>query len=216
MSVHKYIYMSYILMIVHKLCVLWVFPSFGSGWFTYILQDYLNTGTSMRLPLWYRENPDEYDQLISINSSPHLVPHICRIYASVNRVSIGSDNGLSPIRRQAIIWTNAGLLLIGLLGTNFNEILIKLQNFSFTRLHLKISSAKWWPFYPEREELTHKALWYMYSHNKTNISKAVCIFYNICCMNNMWTKFLEDNRCYHCVNFLGAKLPLSQNHELFS
>ena len=41
---------------------------------------------------------------------------------------IGSDNGLMPIRRQAIAWTNNGLvclLSIGLLGTNFNEILIK-------------------------------------------------------------------------------------------
>ena len=38
---------------------------------------------------------------------------------------IGSDNGLSPGRRQAIIWTNAGLLLIGPLGTNFSEILIE-------------------------------------------------------------------------------------------
>ena len=26
---------------------------------------------------------------------------------------IGPDNGLSPGRRQAIIWTNAGILLIG-------------------------------------------------------------------------------------------------------
>ena len=34
----------------------------------------------------------------------------------------GSDNGLSPGRRQAIIWTNAGILLIGPLGTNINEI----------------------------------------------------------------------------------------------
>ena len=46
------------------------------------------------------------------------------LYASVNQVSIGSDNGLSPGRRQAIIWTNAGLLLIGLLGTKLSEILI--------------------------------------------------------------------------------------------
>ena len=36
------------------------------------------------------------------------------MYASVNGVSIGSDNGLSPVRRQAITWTNAGLLSIGL------------------------------------------------------------------------------------------------------
>ena len=37
------------------------------------------------------------------NSSPP-------IYASVNRTGIGSENGLSPIRRQAIIWTNAVFL----------------------------------------------------------------------------------------------------------
>ena len=43
----------------------------------------------------------------------------------MNRVSIGSDNGLSPIRRQAIIWMNAGLLWIGPLGTKFSEISIK-------------------------------------------------------------------------------------------
>ena len=44
------------------------------------------------------------------------------IFASVNYTSIGSDNGLSPGRRQAIVWTNAGIFLFGLLGTNFWEI----------------------------------------------------------------------------------------------
>ena len=39
---------------------------------------------------------------------------------------IGSDNGLSPDRRQAIIGTNAGILLIAPLGTNFSEILIEI------------------------------------------------------------------------------------------
>ena len=40
------------------------------------------------------------------------VTHIC-----VSKLTIiGSDNGLSPDRRQAIIWTNAGLLLIGPVG----------------------------------------------------------------------------------------------------
>ena len=55
------------------------------------------------------------------------------MYVSVNRVIIGSDNGLSPIWGQDIILTNAGLLSIGPLGTNFSEILIKIQNFSFTK-----------------------------------------------------------------------------------
>ena len=54
---------------------------------------------------------------------------------------IGSDNGLSPGRRQAIIWTNAGLLSIGPLGTNFSEILIEIYKFSFKKIHLKVSSG---------------------------------------------------------------------------
>ena len=71
------------------------------------------------------------------------VTHIC----VGNLAIIGSDNGLSPDRRQAIILTNAGILLIGPLGTNFSGILIEIQAFSFKKMHLKVSSAKWWPFY---------------------------------------------------------------------
>ena len=60
---------------------------------------------------------------------------------SQNWVSTGSDNGLSPLRRQAITWTNAALLSIGLLGTNFNEIWIRILSFSFKKMHLKMPSA---------------------------------------------------------------------------
>ena len=42
---------------------------------------------------------------------------------------IGSDNGLSPGRCQAIIWTDAAIFIIGPLGTNFSEILITLYIF---------------------------------------------------------------------------------------
>ena len=59
---------------------------------------------------------------------------------------IGSDNSLSPDRRQAIIWTNAGILLIGPSGTNFNEMLIEILKFSLKIMRLKVSSAKRWPF----------------------------------------------------------------------
>ena len=59
---------------------------------------------------------------------------------------IGSDNGLSPERRQANILTNAGILLIGSLKTNFSEILSEIHTFSFTKMHLKTSSAKRRPF----------------------------------------------------------------------
>ena len=68
--------------------------------------------------------------------------HIC----VSNLTIIGSDNGLSHGRRQTIIWTNDGILLIGPLGTNFSEILIGIQTFSFKKMHLKMSSAKWRPF----------------------------------------------------------------------
>ena len=53
----------------------------------------------------------------------------------VSKLSIiSSDNGLSPDRRQAIILTNAGILLMGTLGTNFNEILIEIQTVSFKNI----------------------------------------------------------------------------------
>ena len=68
--------------------------------------------------------------------------------AYMNRISNGSDDGLSPTRRQSIISTSAGLLSIAPFETNFSEILIKIQNFSFTKTHSKISSAKWRPFCP--------------------------------------------------------------------
>ena len=68
--------------------------------------------------------------------------HIC-----VSKITvIGSDNGSSPGRRQAIIWTSVGILLIGPLGTNFSEILIEIYTFSFKKMHLKMSSGKWRPF----------------------------------------------------------------------
>ena len=44
------------------------------------------------------------------------VMHVC----ISNLTIIGSDNGLSPGRRQAIIWTNAGILLIRTLEINFS------------------------------------------------------------------------------------------------
>ena len=64
-------------------------------------------------------------------------------YICVSKLTItGPDNGLSPGRRQAIIWTNAGILLIRNLGTNFSEILIKINTFSLKKMHLKMSSGR--------------------------------------------------------------------------
>ena len=66
------------------------------------------------------------------------VTHIC----VGNLTIIGSDNGFSPGRRQAIIWTNAVILSIGPLGTNFSEMLTKIITFSFKKMRSKVSSRK--------------------------------------------------------------------------
>ena len=54
---------------------------------------------------------------------------------------IGSDNGMSPGRHQAIIRINAGILLIGTLETNFNEISNDILTFSFKKMHLKMEDG---------------------------------------------------------------------------
>ena len=70
--------------------------------------------------------------MVNFNSLSRMT-HIC-----VSKLTIiGSDNGLSPGRRQAIIWTNAGILLIRTLRTNFSDILSEIHGFSFTKMHLK-------------------------------------------------------------------------------
>ena len=66
------------------------------------------------------------------------VTHVC----VGNLIIIGSDNGFLPGGLQGIIWTNVGTLLIGRIGTNFSEMLIEIHIFSFTKMHLKMSSAK--------------------------------------------------------------------------
>ena len=70
------------------------------------------------------------------------VTHIC-----VSKlVIIDSDNGLSPDQPQVIIRTDAGILLIGPLGTNFSEIVIEIHTFSFMKMHLQMWSGKWRKF----------------------------------------------------------------------
>ena len=68
------------------------------------------------------------------------VTHICLSKLTI----IGSNNGLSPGRHQAIIWTNAGILLIAPLGTNFREMFNKIL---YIFMHFKMSSAKWRSFW---------------------------------------------------------------------
>ena len=84
-----------------------------------------------------------YEDCIAVVYKP--LTHWGRVtHTCVSKLTIiGSDNGLSPGRRQTIIWTNAGMLLIRTFGTNFSEILGEIHSFSFSKMHLKKSSAKW-------------------------------------------------------------------------
>ena len=60
------------------------------------------------------------------------VTHIC-----VSKQAIfGSDNGMSSGRRQVVILTSAGILLIVPLGTN-SEISIEILTFSFNQMRLR-------------------------------------------------------------------------------
>ena len=96
-------------------------PMLNANWLTYRCLSYPTFCTADTLTHWGR------------------VTHICVSELTV----IGSDNGLSPCRRQAIIWTNAEILLIWTLGTNFSEILGEINSFSLSKMHFKMSSAKW-------------------------------------------------------------------------
>ena len=68
-----------------------------------------------------------------------------RKYALVIETAIGLVNGLSPDWHQAIIYTNAGLLIYWARGNRFRWNKDQIQYFDW-RIHLKISSAKRQPF----------------------------------------------------------------------
>ena len=55
------------------------------------------------------------------------------------RQIITSDHGLLPVRGQAIVWTNDGVLLIRPLETKFNEIQIETQQFANKEVNLKVN-----------------------------------------------------------------------------
>ena len=138
--------------------------------------------------------------------------HIC-----VSKFPIlGSDNGLAPGRRQAIIWTIAIILSIRPLATNFNETLIEINTFSFKKMHLKMSSAKWRPsclslnvlnygfLSPLSQKNFHQYLWHcMYG----NLYILLCItffqeycfgYLYVCCPLQITTVWCYGNKYLNC------------------
>ena len=116
--------------------------------------------------------------------------HIC-----IGNLTItGSDNGLSPGWRQSITWTNVGILLIGPLGTNFSEILIKIQTFSFKKIHFKMAAI---------------------------LSRPQCVLYQLTLdMLNCFKVYKRHIHILNCILDLAwpkwMKLTLTQQYMLFA
>ena len=104
--------------------------------------------------------------------------------------NIGSDNGLSLDRRQAIIWTSGGILLIRTLETNFSEI----HTFSFKKMHLEMS-AIWQPFCLGLNVLTIEA-----HKTSPDIVSHVEKWHNIN-QNNLWVMRFGKKKCSHTLLF---------------
>ena len=101
--------------------------------------------TVWQQPFLYNENT--WKDRLYIEAWPNLLTHWGRVtHICVSKLTIiGSGYGLSPGRRQAIIWTNDGILLIGPLTTNFSDIFIEIHTFSFKKKN-KMLLGKWRPF----------------------------------------------------------------------
>ena len=153
----------------------WLAPPQGAGACWWQLQ---HSGATASLTHWGR------------------VTHIC-----VSKLTIiDSDNGLSPGRRQAIIWTNAGILLIQTLGANFSDILSEIHAFSFKIMHLKMLSAKWRLFCIGLNVLTHLPLDKMAAISQKIFSDAF-----------LWMKSFVFWLKFHWSLFLRVQLTITQH-----
>ena len=102
-----------------------------------------------------------------------------RIYVSASYAINGSDNGLSPVQRQAFIWTNTDLLSIGCRLRNCGRFISasmwqnynKIQSCSFSKIHFTVfgyfvqeSKCKYLYervyFYPCYQSLTWHIHWF--------------------------------------------------------
>ena len=148
--------------------------------------------------------------------------HHYLIEAEGNLTIINSDNCLSPGQCQAIMRTTAGVLLIGRLGTNFSEISIEIHMFSFKKMHLKRSSAKWQKFCLGPNLLKHFRLqnlhavllhfvllwlypisyWWIVWHIHTN-SRLLHLHRQFAIRQQAMTWANDEPDLYHCMLSLG-------------
>ena len=105
-------------------------------WFINIFQGcFTDNGLIASFPKHLRPSPTGHCNLTHWGQVTHNAPIILPLFVQI-----------MAWRRPGIIWSNAGISLIGPLGTNLSEILIKLYIMSFTKMQMKKSSVKWQPF----------------------------------------------------------------------
>ena len=114
----------------------WRYMSFG--WYSTEICSWgqiNNISTMVQIMAWCRPTTSHNQRQLTHWSR---VTHMCASKLTI----IIPDNGLAPGRRQTIIWTNAGILLIRNLGTHFNEILGEIHTSKLTKIYLNMSYAK--------------------------------------------------------------------------
>ena len=134
-----------------------------------IISTHSHASLSLHQILWY-DILSLYELAAAVLTHWGRVTHICISKLTI----IGSDNVLSPDRRQAIIWTNVGILLIGPLGTNFSEMFIVIQTFSFKKKHLKVPSEKWRPFCLGLNVLIHTSMAAWETYCRQHVALVYC------------------------------------------
>ena len=112
-----------------------------------------------------------------------------------------TGNDPNPGWRQAIIWTNAGIFLIGPLGTKFSEILIESHTFSFKKMHFKMLSGKWlqmpWPPSQYKYCLSRYG---DFHHNDETITRP-CYLYNLNPYTGKRASLYWDGTLAPCVTY---------------
>ena len=132
----------------------------------------LRTGTHRAIKIWMSDWITHWGR----------VTHICVSKLIIN----SSDNGLSPGQHQAIIWINAGTILIGPSGTNFSEKSIEIHTFSFKKC-IEMSSLTWRQFCLGLNMLTwiRQEYWENQVKHKDNITSVMKIR-TICHARGLW------------------------------
>ena len=105
------------------------------------------------------------------------VTHVC--VANLN--IIFSCDGLSLSRRQAIIRTNAGIVIIVTLGTNCSEILIKFKylfEIFFENIVFETLSISYWPQRVKNTFVWHNNYWFMFLLLTNHFPSVLTMWYS--------------------------------------